>query len=123
MNRRDRHTALAATAACGIMLSAAACSGASHQAHANANATGFNSQGHKTLSCMAHQRTAPAASDRPGPHEDPTAVLAVLRYYTANGNRPYCDGKPATDIDRLWISLYLAGGAAKTNVRQALAHE
>jgi hypothetical protein len=69
---------------------------------------------------MHHQTATPVPIDTPGLNEDPASVLAVLRYYTANGNKPYCDGEPASSVDRQWIGLYLAGGASRRNVRSAL---
>jgi hypothetical protein len=84
-------------------------------------ASGFDDQANKTVACMAHQSAAPGSVDRPGKSEDPESVLAYLHYYTANGDRPYCDGKPATAVDRQWLALYLAGGAARSHVEAALA--
>jgi hypothetical protein len=98
-------------------LGAVACGGST----AKATKSTFNAQTGRPLTCMAHQTAAPTPLDRPGAHEDPASVLAVLRYYTANGNKPYCDHRPASSIDRTWIALYLAGGAQKSHVRQALS--
>jgi hypothetical protein len=84
-------------------------------------ASAFNDQGNKAVACMAHQTSAPASADRPGKSEDPESVLAYLHYYTANGDKHYCDGKTATAVDRQWLALYLAGGAARAHVTTALA--
>jgi hypothetical protein len=35
----------------------------------------------------------------------------MLRYYTANGAKAFCDGKPSTGTDRRWTDLYTALGA------------
>jgi hypothetical protein len=81
----------------------------------------FNVQGNRTLTCMAHQSATPAPRDRPGTTEDTESVLAYLHYYTANGNKPYCDGKPATSVDRQWLALYVAGGAQRSHITRALS--
>jgi hypothetical protein len=93
----------------------AACGGGT-----SATVGSFNDQGNRVLSCMAHQSAAPATSYHPGTAEDPSHVLTYLHYYTVNGNKPYCDGHPATAIDRQWLDLYLAGGATRSNVAGAL---
>ena len=40
----------------------------------------------------------------------------MLHYYVANGNKPYCDGRPAGAMDRAWLSAYLRLGADPTHV-------
>jgi hypothetical protein len=37
----------------------------------------------------------------------PTLELPFLAYFTANGNKPYCDGKPPTGTDKQWAELYV----------------
>ena len=81
----------------------------------------FNVQGNRTLTCMTHQSATPAPRDRPGAAEDTESVLAYLHYYTVNGNKPYCDRKPATSLDRQWLALYLAGGAQRAHITRALS--
>jgi hypothetical protein len=40
----------------------------------------------------------------------------MLHYYVANGNKPYCDGRPPGDVDRAWLGTYLRLGADPANV-------
>lgn len=103
--------------AAGLIGGLAACGGGGN----SATAASFNDQGNRPLSCMAHQTAVPTAAYRPGKTEDPQRVLSYLHYYTVNGNKAYCDGNPATSIDRQWLTLYLAGGATRSNITRALA--
>lgn len=43
--------------------------------------------------------------------------MSILRYYTSNGAKPYCDGKAATDADQAWRKLYVRMGADQGNLR------
>ncbi len=55
------------------------------------------------LACMRHQPHTPDAH-----YTDDTArSLTLLRYYTSNGARPYCDHRPSTSADRAWARLYV----------------
>lgn len=64
-----------------------------------------------TATCQEHQRSRPG-SEYTSPEEGDTAkVLNVLEHYTANGRKPYCDGKPATATDLAWARLYVDMGA------------
>ena len=40
-------------------------------------------------------------------------MLDLLRYWTANGDKPYCDGGPPTETDLEWAETVerLQGGA------------
>jgi len=60
--------------------------------------------------CLVHQSHEPADRYTAGRDADTAAVLEVMRYYTANGRTPYCDGKPPTTTDRAWQQLYLRLG-------------
>ena len=54
------------------------------------------------LACMPHQKHAPAKD-----YTDDTArTFTLLRYYVANGARPYCDHRGADAEDRAWAHLY-----------------
>jgi hypothetical protein len=57
--------------------------------------------------CQLHQTAAPTSAYRGGQGSDPSLELPFLAYFTANGNKQYCDGKPPTDIDRVWARLYV----------------
>ncbi len=72
-----------------------------------------------TQGCMRHQAKAPAAADQAG--KAPIgAALAVLRYYTAHGKEDFCDGKPASAKDLLWMRLFVAQGADSSAVARWL---
>jgi hypothetical protein len=58
-------------------------------------------------SCQLHQTDAPTSAYRGGPKSDPALELPFLAYFTANGDKPYCDGKPPTATDRAWAHLYV----------------
>lgn len=70
-----------------------------------------------TLTCLRHQSHTPAAEYQGG---NTGRTLSVLRYYTANGAKPYCDGKSATATDRRWAELYVRMGADRTHVAPIL---
>ncbi|MGW2787576.1 hypothetical protein ACWC3X_41340 [Streptomyces populi] len=58
--------------------------------------------------CRIHQKQLPGSRYTAGPKADTAAVLQMLRYYTANGAKAFCDGKPPTGTDRRWTDLYTA---------------
>jgi hypothetical protein len=64
--------------------------------------------------CQLHQTDRPTSAYRGGQAGEPTLELPFLAYFTANGNKPYCDGGPATGTDRQWAQLYveLTGNSA-----------
>ncbi|SDW52066.1 hypothetical protein SAMN05421504_101807 [Amycolatopsis xylanica] len=72
------------------------------------------------LSCMKHQPQPPG----PRYHDDKLRrtdeTLTLLRYYTANGGKPYCDGQRFTETDRQWVALYVRLGADRKNVAALL---
>ena len=80
----------------------------------------FDDEGAAGITCMRHQ---PAM---PGPHYTDAArrvtvdTLPLLRYYTANGRRGYCDGAGPTDPDRGWARVYVDLGADRVNVATLL---
>ncbi|MCX4751640.1 hypothetical protein OG455_40105 [Kitasatospora sp. NBC_01287] len=63
-------------------------------------------------SCLVHQAEPPGTRYRDTASSDGPAVLEMMRYYTANGAKPYCDGHPPTAVDQQWTRLYteLGGG-------------
>ncbi|RSM80026.1 hypothetical protein DMH04_31010 [Kibdelosporangium aridum] len=72
------------------------------------------------LTCMKHQPQGPGARYTDETLRRIDETLALLRYYTANGAKPYCDGKGLTDIDRQWVDIYVRLGADKGNVAALL---
>jgi hypothetical protein len=65
--------------------------------------------------CQLHQTDAPTSGYRGGQATEPTLELPFLAYLTANGDKPYCDGKGPTGTDKEWATLYvrLTGNQAK----------
>jgi hypothetical protein len=57
--------------------------------------------------CQLHQTQAPTAAYQGGPESVTRLELPFLAAYTANGNKPYCDGKPPTSVDKDWARLYV----------------
>lgn len=64
------------------------------------------------LQCLEHQPAKPGKAYTSGETAETTAVLKMLRYYTANkAVRAFCDGKGPSDNDRRWADLYVDLGA------------
>jgi hypothetical protein len=74
----------------------------------------------RDLTCMKHQSQPPGIryTDHTARRTDKN--LALLRYYTANSAKPYCDGHGPTDIDRQWLGIYVGLGADRKNVAALL---
>lgn len=106
----QRHMFRVVPAVCLVLAAAASVSGCGEEGGR------FNAQaGGGSPDCLVHQSESPGEEYTPGGEDsEVTALLQVMRYYTANGGKDYCDGKPATDVDVQWMDLYVAsGGAAK----------
>ena len=109
-----RTSRAAAAVLCVLVGGLAACSGSAASGQ-------FDDQaGSRTLSCLEHQASAPGKDYSAGEHADTTRVLRLLRYYSGNGNRPYCDGKPPSKTDRAWARRYVDLGADRTHVARIL---
>ncbi len=80
----------------------------------------FDNEGGAALTCMKHQPASPGARYVDPALRNTGEIFTMLRYYTANGNKPYCDRNPATGIDKKWAQLYLAQGATRSNVAPIL---
>jgi hypothetical protein len=81
------------------------------------DAARFNNQsGSDDVACLLHQRYGPDAAYEGGPQANTLLVLTMLHYYVANGNKPYCDGRPPGELDRAWFDLYLRLGADPAHV-------
>ncbi len=59
-----------------------------------------------TQTCLVHQTSNPTTAYKGGPDGTTVDVLTFLAYYTANGNKKFCDGKPANAKDKTWAALY-----------------
>ncbi|MCR6490677.1 hypothetical protein M8542_48560 [Amycolatopsis sp. OK19-0408] len=76
----------------------------------------FDNEGNQAVGCMKHQPAAPGAR-----YLDPGQVrtdetLPLLRYYTANGRKAYCDHAAPSAADRAWAGVYVSLGAERVNV-------
>jgi hypothetical protein len=80
----------------------------------------FDNEGGAALTCMKHQPALPGARYTDPAFRNTGEIFTLLRYYTANGNKPYCDRNPATDIDKKWAQFYVTQGAAQSNVAPIL---
>jgi len=81
----------------------------------------FNDAAGAPVTCLSHQRAKPTAAYEPGaPSENTGEVLTMMRYYTANGSRDYCDGSGPSDADRRWLRGYLAAGGAPSHIARWL---
>lgn len=74
----------------------------------------------REISCMQHQPAPPGGRYTELEGRRTGDVLAVLRYYTANGRKPYCDGAGPTETDRAWAEFYVRQGAEPSNVAPLL---
>lgn len=80
----------------------------------------FDNEGGRELSCMQHQPEPPGSRYTDAERRNTAEQLAVLRYYTAYGSKPYCDGAAPTDADRAWAELYVQLGADRSHVAPLL---
>jgi len=77
----------------------------------------------RDLTCMKHQPQPPGTRYTDDRSRRIDETLALLRYYTENGGKPYCDGKAPTTIDRQWVDIYVHLGADRKNVATLLDDE
>ncbi len=80
----------------------------------------FNNEGGRDISCMAHQTHQPTVDYTGGEKARSQLVLGMLAYYTANGRKGYCDGKPAKATDHTWANLYVQLSGAMENAAPVL---
>ncbi|MDX8054336.1 hypothetical protein SK571_33620 [Lentzea sp. BCCO 10_0798] len=97
-----------------IVLAALALTACTTQGTATAR---FDDELQSDVSCMKHQEQTPGEEYFDEGNWDTVVSLSLLRYYTANGTKPYCDGKAATGADQAWRRLYVQMGADQTNLR------
>lgn len=80
----------------------------------------FDAEGDASVPCLRHQTNVPGPAYTSGGEADTSQILRMLRYYTVNGHKPYCDGKPPTKTDRRWATRYVELGADRANVAPIL---
>ncbi|GAC1330012.1 MAG: hypothetical protein NVSMB13_17890 [Mycobacteriales bacterium] len=73
------------------------------------------------VTCMGHQRHAPTTDYTGGEKARTELVLRMLKYYSSNGTKGYCDHKPASATDKAWANLYVKLGAKPDAVAPILA--
>ncbi len=56
--------------------------------------------------CLLHQTQPPTSDYQGGPTAAPEPELTFLAYYSATGNREFCDSAPPTALDKNWAQLY-----------------
>lgn len=76
----------------------------------------FDNESARELTCMKHQREPPGTRYTDTALRRTDETLALLRYYTANGAKPYCDGTGPTETDRRWAGIYVHLGADRKHV-------
>lgn len=54
------------------------------------------------VDCQEHQEVVPSPAYAGDEDSDTVAMLDLLQYWAAHGDKPYCDGEPATETDLLW---------------------
>jgi hypothetical protein len=116
VNTRRRPVVAAGCLATAVLL--AGCGGSS------GSSSGFRTQANLQInaaaqSCMVHQTARPTKAYEGGSSASTTDVLTFLAYYSANGNKKFCDGKSANAKDKAWAALYvnLDGQQAASAVR------
>ncbi len=80
----------------------------------------FDNEGYADVSCMRHQTDEPGARYTDSTQRNTAANLTLMKYYTHNGAKPYCDGQPANAKDRQWAQLYVSLGGPADKVPTAL---
>ncbi len=76
----------------------------------------FDDEGAAALTCMKHQPAGPGPRYTDAARRSTTDALPLLRYYTANGAKGFCDGAAPTETDRTWARVYVDLGADRANV-------
>lgn len=112
MNRTAIRRRLAIAATASVLALLTACSGGGGKKDAApSGADGAFAPAPGTASCQEHQRNEPGVEYTSEEEGDTGKVFELLKHYTANGLKPYCDGKPPTDLDKKWSALFLGFGA------------
>ncbi|GLZ28418.1 hypothetical protein Lesp02_06080 [Lentzea sp. NBRC 105346] len=76
----------------------------------------FNDEGQAEITCMQHQAARPGERYLKEENWDTDVTLPLLRYYTSNGKKPYCDGQGASEIDKVWFDIYRKLGGDAGNI-------
>ena len=76
----------------------------------------FDDEAQAEVTCMKHQTSPPGKTYTDAEGVPTDAVLPVLRYYTKNGRKKYCDGADPNANDKAWAAVYVDLGANSANV-------
>ena len=80
----------------------------------------FDTENQAVIACMKHQPQPPGPRYTDDTIRQTGDTLALLRYYTTNGTKQFCDGSAPTETDRSWARLYVHFGADRRNVASIL---
>lgn len=80
----------------------------------------FDDEAAADISCLTHQAGEPGARYTDRELRNSAEVLALMRYYTAHGAKPFCDGAPAAESDRAWAQVYVDLGGTTEKVPAVL---
>lgn len=80
----------------------------------------FNNEGAAEVSCIAHQTEEPGARYLDREMRNTSEVLAMMRYYTSHGAKPFCDNAPASETDKAWARIYVDLGGTTEKVPSVL---
>ncbi|MDX8035429.1 hypothetical protein SK803_34920 [Lentzea sp. BCCO 10_0856] len=80
----------------------------------------FDQEDGTELTCLRHQPQPPGPRYTDEAMRSTGEILSLLRYYTAHGRKPFCDGQAPTDTDKQWAQLYVTLGADRANVTAVL---
>ncbi|GAB4064357.1 hypothetical protein GCM10028777_10360 [Angustibacter speluncae] len=69
------------------------------------DATLVTPTGDGPVTCQEHQTGPPGTDYAGGADADTAKVLGLLKYWKANGDKPFCDGREATEDDLAWANL------------------
>ncbi|WP_436774292.1 hypothetical protein [Yinghuangia sp. YIM S09857] len=111
MTRTTFTRRLAIVTAASVLALLTACSGGGGKKDAPAAGDGGFAPAPGTAACQEHQANEPGVEYTSEEEGDTGKVFEMLRHYTANGRKPFCDGKPPTDLDKRWAGLFLGFGA------------
>jgi hypothetical protein len=80
----------------------------------------FDNEGGAAVSCLAHQTAEPGARYTDREMRNTGEVLALMKYYTAHGAKPFCDSAVASESDKAWALLYVDLGGTTGKVPSVL---
>lgn len=73
-----------------------------------------------TPPCIVHQTALPNGSYQDANGTGSADQLTFVSYYTAAGQLPFCDGRPANADDKAWAQLYVQATSSASDVSTIL---